>query len=100
MTLTLHDLACVDDRRPSPFCWRIKFALAHKRLPFDARPVGFTGIRGLCGGEGLFSITRSPRTGTTSARAGRSASGPRWRRFTKGAKRSAGRRGSASPRSG
>lgn len=50
MTRILHDLVCIDDRRPSPFCWRIKFALAHKGLPFEARPVGFTAIGRLCGG--------------------------------------------------
>lgn len=26
MTLLLHDLATQDDRRPSPFCWRVKYA--------------------------------------------------------------------------
>lgn len=46
----LHDLVCIDDRRPSPFCWRSKLALAHKGLDFEARPVGFTAIRGLYDG--------------------------------------------------
>jgi glutathione S-transferase len=50
MTRILHDLVGVDDRRPSPFCWRVKFALAHKGLAFEARGVAFTGIADLCGG--------------------------------------------------
>jgi glutathione S-transferase len=50
VTRILHDLVCIDDRRPSPFCWRIKYALAHKGLAFEARPVGFTEIPRLCGG--------------------------------------------------
>lgn len=50
MSRTLHDLVCQDDRRPSPFCWRIKYALAHKGLAYDARPVAFTEIPELYGG--------------------------------------------------
>lgn len=50
MSRILHDLACIDDRRPSPFCWRIKYALAHKGLEFTAQPVAFTDIPRLCGG--------------------------------------------------
>jgi len=41
--ITLHDLAGADpDLRFSPYCWRTKFALAHKGLPFDAQPWRFT----------------------------------------------------------
>lgn len=40
--ITLYDLDVSDGRRPSPFCWRAKFALAHKRLAWDTVPVGFT----------------------------------------------------------
>jgi len=50
MARILHDLVCIDDRRPSPFCWRSKFALAHKGLAFEARAVGFTAIPRLYGG--------------------------------------------------
>ncbi|EYF00996.1 glutathione S-transferase family protein [Chondromyces apiculatus] len=50
MSLVLHDLVFQEDRRPSPFCWRIKMALAHKGLPFQTNPVPFTGIRDLHGG--------------------------------------------------
>jgi len=36
MTITLFDLAAADpDRRFSPFCWRTKLALAHKRLTVE-----------------------------------------------------------------
>ena len=32
--ITLYDLAFDEDRRPSPFCWRAKFSLAHKGLDY------------------------------------------------------------------
>lgn len=50
MPRVLHDLACIDDRRPSPYCWRSKYALAHKGLEFEARPTGFGDIPRLYGG--------------------------------------------------
>ena len=40
--ITLYDLVLQDDRRPSPFCWRAKFALKHKGLGWRDEPVGFT----------------------------------------------------------
>jgi glutathione S-transferase len=40
--ITLYDLVFQDDRRPSPFCWRSKFALAHKGLKWTEEPTGFT----------------------------------------------------------
>ena len=40
--ITLYDLVFQDDRRPSPFCWRAKFALAHKGLDYTNVPMGFT----------------------------------------------------------
>jgi glutathione S-transferase len=41
--LQLYDLAgAAPECRFSPYCWRAKFALAHKRLPFDAIPWRFT----------------------------------------------------------
>lgn len=51
MTIRLYDLAATEDRRLSPFCWRIKYALAHKGLDFETAPVGFTDIPKLCGGQ-------------------------------------------------
>ena len=37
--MKLYDLAgSEDDRRTSPYCWRIRFALAHKQLGFDPVP--------------------------------------------------------------
>ena len=39
---TLYDLALADDEvRPSPYCWTVKFALLHKGLPFETKPVPF-----------------------------------------------------------
>ncbi len=40
--ISLYDLEFTDGRRPSPFCWRAKFALAHKGLAWQEVPVGFT----------------------------------------------------------
>lgn len=41
--LELYDLAgAEEDRRFSPFCWRIRLALAHKGLPVRAIPWRFT----------------------------------------------------------
>ncbi|CAN5891551.1 glutathione S-transferase family protein [soil metagenome] len=40
--ITLYDLAFQDDRRPSPYCWRAKFALKHKGLAWRDEPTGFT----------------------------------------------------------
>ncbi|MFO1082682.1 MAG: glutathione S-transferase N-terminal domain-containing protein [Reyranellaceae bacterium] len=40
--ITLYDLVFRDDRRPSPFCWRAKFALRHKGLAWRDEPMGFT----------------------------------------------------------
>ncbi len=43
MTITLYDLAgAEEERRFSPFCWRIKMALAHKSLPVNEVPWRFT----------------------------------------------------------
>ena len=39
MAITLYDLAgAEDDRRFSPYCWRVKMALKHKGLAFDTVP--------------------------------------------------------------
>jgi glutathione S-transferase len=51
MTIRLYDLVAADGRALSPFVWRIKYALAHKRLGFEAMPVGFTEIPKLCDGK-------------------------------------------------
>ena len=40
--ITLYDLVFADDRRASPYCWRIKLALKHKGLDWRDEPVGFT----------------------------------------------------------
>ncbi len=43
MAITLYDLAGAEaDRRFSPFCWRIKMALAHKGLDVETVPWRFT----------------------------------------------------------
>ena len=43
MSITLYDLATADDElRFSPFCWRVKMALAHKGLAWQEVPCRFT----------------------------------------------------------
>src|ERR1700751_2070251 len=43
MALTLYDLAGADPtRRFSPYCWRIRMALAHKELSVETIPWRFT----------------------------------------------------------
>jgi glutathione S-transferase len=43
MAITLYDLAGAEaDRRFSPFCWRTRMALAHKRLDVETVPWRFT----------------------------------------------------------
>ncbi len=42
MTIKMYDLAGKDpERRFSPYCWRIRMALAHKRLPVETIPWRF-----------------------------------------------------------
>jgi glutathione S-transferase len=50
MPRILHDLALIADRRPSTYCWRAKYALAHKGLAFETKPQGFLEIPRLYGG--------------------------------------------------
>ena len=38
----LYERVMRDDRRPSPFCWRTRLALAHKGLEYAVVPVKFT----------------------------------------------------------
>jgi glutathione S-transferase len=43
MSIIMHDLAGADpDLRFSPYCWRTRFALAHKGLPVETIPGRFT----------------------------------------------------------
>lgn len=43
MSIVMHDLAGADpDLRFSPYCWRTRFALAHKGLPVETIPWRFT----------------------------------------------------------
>lgn len=42
MTLVLYERLCADDRRPSPYCWRSRLALAHKGLTPELRAIKFT----------------------------------------------------------
>ncbi len=40
----LHELVLENGRSASPYVWRIRYALAHKGVPFECAPIGFTEI--------------------------------------------------------
>lgn len=42
LPLKLYERIAADDRRPSPFCWRTRFALAHKGLTPEIVGIKFT----------------------------------------------------------
>jgi glutathione S-transferase len=43
-TIRLYELILENGRSASPFVWRTRYALAHKGLPFESVPLGFTDI--------------------------------------------------------
>jgi glutathione S-transferase len=47
----LYELALEDGRSASPFVWRIRYALAHKGIPFETAYLGFTDIPKVFGGR-------------------------------------------------
>jgi glutathione S-transferase len=47
----LYELALQNGRSASPFVWRIRYALAHKGIPYETVYVGFTEIPALFGGK-------------------------------------------------
>src|SRR5579862_6262481 len=47
----LYELALADGRSASPFVWRIRYALAHKGIPFETVYLGFTEIPRTFGGR-------------------------------------------------
>src|SRR5579864_8173988 len=49
--VSLYELALDNGRSASPYVWRIRYALAHKGLPFEAVPLGFTEISAVCNGQ-------------------------------------------------
>ncbi|MEO1198263.1 MAG: glutathione S-transferase N-terminal domain-containing protein [Pseudomonadota bacterium] len=50
MTITLYDLANHEDCRFSPYCWRVKMALAHKGLDVAAEATPFHKIKEIADG--------------------------------------------------
>jgi glutathione S-transferase len=60
MSIILHDLAGADpDLRFSPFCWRTRFALAHKGLPVKTLPWRFTETSDIAfSGQALVPVIR------------------------------------------
>jgi glutathione S-transferase len=60
MSIILYDLAGADpDLRFSPYCWRIRFALAHKGLPVETVPWRFTDGEAIAfSGQGKVPVIR------------------------------------------
>lgn len=51
MTILLHELALDRGILSSPYCWMVRFALAHKGLDYRTASTSFTGISKICGGS-------------------------------------------------
>ena len=49
--IRLYELVIENGRSSSPYVWRIRYALAHKGVPCEAIPIGFTEIRAVFGGR-------------------------------------------------
>jgi glutathione S-transferase len=47
----LYELVLENGRSASPYVWRIRYALAHKGIPFESVPIGFTDIPKAFGGR-------------------------------------------------
>jgi glutathione S-transferase len=62
----LYELALADGRSASPFVWRVRYALAHKGIDYEAVSVGFTDIPKLFGG-GFKTVPIIEHEGTTMA---------------------------------
>ena len=64
MSMTMYDLAGADpDLRFSPYCWRIRLALAHKGLPVETIPWRFTeGDRIAFSGQGKVPVIQDAGT--------------------------------------
>lgn len=60
MSIVMHDLAGADpDLRFSPYCWRTRFALAHKGLPVETIPWRFTETEAIAfSGQGKVPVIR------------------------------------------
>jgi glutathione S-transferase len=64
MSIILYDLAGEDpDVRFSPYCWRTRFALAHKGLPVETEPWRFTDREAIAfSGQGKVPVIRDSGT--------------------------------------
>jgi glutathione S-transferase len=50
--IVLYDIVAQSGLRPSPYCWRAKLCLRHKKLPFEARGIVYSEISTI--GNGTF----------------------------------------------
>ncbi len=60
MPIKLYELVGKDPARPfSPHCWKARMALEHKKLDYEAIPVGFTQIKEIeNGGQNIVPVIR------------------------------------------
>jgi glutathione S-transferase len=49
--IVFYELAGADGRRFSPYCWRTRMALAHKKLPYQTVAVGYSEIASIHDGK-------------------------------------------------
>jgi glutathione S-transferase len=49
--LRLYELVLANGRSASPYVWRVRYAMAHKGLPCESVPVGFTEIQRVFAGR-------------------------------------------------
>jgi glutathione S-transferase len=49
--IRLYELVLENGRSSSPYVWRIRYALAHKGIPYGSVPIGFTDIPKMFGGR-------------------------------------------------
>jgi glutathione S-transferase len=49
--IRLYEVVLENGRSASPYVWRIRYALAHKGVPFECVPIGFTQIPEVFGGR-------------------------------------------------
>src|ERR1700722_4846312 len=66
MTLIMYERIGLQERRPSPFSWRVRYALAHKGVPVEYRPVRVADvetIRALSGQDKVPIVVATDRAG-------------------------------------
>ena len=64
MTLIMYEHIGFEERRPSPFSWRIGYALKHKGAPVEYRTVRFADVETIRSLSGQDKVLHSRRCRT------------------------------------